>query len=86
MLAATTAAEVNRTMPMITGRSCWLIATTAVLPSPGRLNTDSITTTPPISRPRSIPNWVTTGVSALRRPCRTTTRLSRSPFERAVRM
>jgi hypothetical protein len=35
----TTAVDANRTMPMITGRSCWLIASTAVLPRPGRLKT-----------------------------------------------
>ena len=51
MLATTTAAAANSTMPMITGRSCWLIASMAVLPSPGRLNTVSVTTTPPSSVP-----------------------------------
>ena len=33
-----------------------------------------------------MPNWVTTGVSAERSACRMTTRLSRMPLDRAVRM
>src|SRR5205085_162542 len=37
MLATTTAADAKSTMPMMTGRSCWLMATIAVCPRPGRL-------------------------------------------------
>jgi hypothetical protein len=70
MLATTTAADAMRTTPMMTGRSCWPMASTSVLPSPGGLNTVSTTTTPPISWPMSMPNCVTTGVRALRSACR----------------
>lgn len=42
MLATTTAVEATSTMLMITGRSCWVIAVTAVVPRPGRLKVFSL--------------------------------------------
>ena len=86
MFATTTATVPSSTMPIITGWSCWLIATTAVRPMPSMENTVSVTMTPPNSVATSMPNCVTTGVSALRSPCRNTTRRSERPLDRAVRM
>ena len=69
MFATTTKAEASSTMPMTTGRSWLRIASMDVLPSPSRLNTCSVMTAPPRRVPRSMPNWVTIGVSALRSAC-----------------
>ena len=86
MFATTTATVPSSTIPMITGWSCWSMATMAVRPMPSMENTVSVTITPPSSVATSMPNWVTTGDNALRRPWRTTTRCSEIPFDRAVRM
>ena len=51
---------------MMIGRSWLVMACTASRPSPGRPNTTSVTITPPMSVPMSMPNWLSTGVSALR--------------------
>ena len=46
------------------GRSLALVALIASCPSPGRPKTVSVSTAPPISRPKSRPKIVTIGVSA----------------------
>ena len=71
MFATTTAAAASSTTPMITGWSWLVIADDGLVAetvdAEDRLGDDHA---PPSSAPRSMPNWVTTGVSALRRPCR----------------
>lgn len=66
MLATTTKNEDSSTMPMITGRSCVVMDWTASAPRPGRPKMFSAITTPPRTIPRSMPAWVTIGVSELR--------------------
>ena len=61
-------------------------ACTKSLPMPFRLNTCSVTTSPPIRNANSRPITVTTGSIALRSAWRTTTSRSYTPLARAVRM
>ena len=68
MLATTTAAEANSTMPMITGRSCWLIASIDGLAEAGQAEHGLGDDHAAEQCPRSMPNWVTTGVSAAAQP------------------
>ena len=49
---------------MITGKSRWLTDCTISRPTPGQLNTVSVTTVPPSSRPRLMPATVTSGSNA----------------------
>ena len=70
MLAATTKTDARITEPITTGWSCWTTDCTASAPIPGRPKTFSVTITPPSAVPRSMPSWVTAGVSALRSACR----------------
>src|SRR5271166_3257228 len=58
----TTKAAARTTMPTMMGRSCWLIAWTAVQPRPGKPKNVSMMMTPPSAVPMSSPAWVTTGV------------------------
>ena len=54
-------------------------AVMASCPRPGSPKTVSVSTAPPISRPKSRPKMVTIGVRAPRRPCLTTTLRSADP-------
>jgi hypothetical protein len=58
---------------------------TISLPKPGMENTCSVSTAPESSVPSSSAPSVTTGVSALRMACFSTTMRSGSPLARAVR-
>src|SRR5689334_2863311 len=53
---------------------------------PGRVKTSSTTTVPPSRMPICRPATVTTGISALRSACLSTTRCPASPLAAAVRM
>jgi hypothetical protein len=86
MFATTMKNAASSTTPMISGKSWFWIARMVNCPSPGKENVTSVSTAPPISSPRSIPKIVRIGVSAARRPWRTTTLRSRRPLARAVRM
>jgi hypothetical protein len=74
----------SRTTPMISGKSWFWIARIVNWPSPGSEKVVSVSTAPPSSRPRSMPKMVRIGVSAARRPCRTTTVRSGRPLALAV--
>ena len=62
-----------------------ITALTTRLPTPGRPNTVSVTTAPPIISATVNPSTVTIGTSALRNACLSTTVPSDRPLERAVR-
>ena len=70
---------------MIAGKSTAVIEPMAYWPMPGQPNTTSTTSVPPSRYPNWTPNAVTTGISAFRSACRTSTARSRSPLARAVR-
>ena len=71
--------------PCATGRSREPMAPTAMRPTPGQAYMVSVTTAPPSRKPTCRPIRVITGISALRKAWRMTTRDSGAPLARAVR-
>ena len=53
---------------------------------PGRANTFSTTSVPPIRKPMLMPSTVTAGMTALRSTCRRNSRRAGTPLDRAVVM
>jgi len=72
--------------PWMTGQSRCVTASMVRRPMPGMANTLSVTTTPPIRSAMPLPIVVTIGTAAFFSPCRSSTRVWRSPLARAVRM
>ena len=72
--------------PWTRSRSRRVMAWSSMLPRPGRTKTDSMTTVPARSAANWSPKMVSTGMAALRKPCRHRAAARVSPLERAVRM
>ena len=86
MLATTTAAEAKSTIPMMTGRSCWLIASIDGLAEAGQAehglgDDDAAEQGPHVDAELGDDR----GQCAARSACRKMTRRSRMPLDRAVR-
>ena len=62
------------------------MASISHLPMPGQLKMVSVSTAPASRLPTFSPITVMTGISALRRPCTSTTRAGDRPRARALRM
>ncbi|CAM5660986.1 hypothetical protein SGLAM104S_03243 [Streptomyces glaucescens] len=85
MLAKTIAVAATTVTPRSMGRSLSVTARTARVPSPWRLNVDSVMIAPPIRVPMSIPKIVTIGPMAPRQAKRKKTLRPDRPLARAVR-
>ncbi len=70
----------------ISGRSRNCMASTSSEPKPGKTNTRSTTTTPPIMKAKLIAVALSQGISALGSAWRSTIRLRERPFSSAMRM
>jgi hypothetical protein len=84
-LTTMTMTAVNRTRFWTIGKSRHRMAWTRKRATPGRLNTVSVTTSPPMRKANSMPITVITGRIAFLSACRQITTRSVWPLARAVR-